>query len=49
MEPVQPERVLLGDRIPPWQMADFYDSVDCVLLLSGGESQCRVAMEAMWL
>jgi glycosyltransferase involved in cell wall biosynthesis len=47
LKPRQRACVDVGDRVPPWEMAEFYRSIDCVLVLSDAESQCRVALEAM--
>ena len=39
--------VVLLERVPPQQMAEVYEDLDCVLVLSRTESQCRVVLEAM--
>ncbi|MDQ1741683.1 MAG: 1,2-diacylglycerol 3-alpha-glucosyltransferase, partial [Pseudonocardiales bacterium] len=41
-------RVALTDRVPPAQMDEFFGAVDAVLVLSRTESQCRLAIEAMF-
>lgn len=47
MEGKGQSQVTLWGRIPPCEMDAFYDSVDCLLVTSFTESQCRVAIEAM--
>jgi glycosyltransferase involved in cell wall biosynthesis len=40
-------RITLLGRLRPSEMPNFYDSIDCLLVTSATESQCRVAIEAM--
>jgi glycosyltransferase involved in cell wall biosynthesis len=47
LAPEQRAAVELLDPINPRHMPELYASVDCVLVLSRTESQCRVALEAM--
>jgi glycosyltransferase involved in cell wall biosynthesis len=47
LSPEQRACVVLSALLPPERMAGFYRRVDCVLVLSRTESQCRVALEAM--
>lgn len=47
LPPAQRARVVMSDPIEPVKMASFYAEVDCLLVLSRSESQCRVALEAM--
>lgn len=47
LAPEQRAAVELRDRIDPADMPEFYAGLDCVLVLSHTESQCRVAFEAM--
>ena len=43
----QKSRVVLNGRLEPEEMSDFFRGIDCLLILSYTESQCRLALEAM--
>ncbi len=47
LSPAQRARIVLSDRLEPARMPAFYREIDCLLVLSHTESQCRVALEAM--
>jgi len=47
LRPEQRKLVRLSDRLDPSRITDFYEEIDCLLILSRTESQCRVALEAM--
>lgn len=47
LTPVQRQAVSLDGRLKPEQMPAFYGSVDCLLVTSWTEAQCRVVVEAM--
>lgn len=47
LDPARRAAVTMVDRVPPAGMPGVYAGLDCVLVLSRTESQCRVALEAM--
>jgi glycosyltransferase involved in cell wall biosynthesis len=47
LSPLQQASIVLSGPAKPSEMPRFYREIDCLLVLSQTESQCRVALEAM--
>jgi glycosyltransferase involved in cell wall biosynthesis len=47
LSPQQRSCVCVSDRLAPGEMAAFFSAIDCLIVPSWTESQCRLALEAM--